>query len=142
MGDVNLLRDLELLAVLRANQQEDAGAWRNRDRDEAVRSVATCHVPGCDNPLPPPPKRGGIRYVCDECRAAHFIAKPCNRCGGRATRVDAMNKNFPGVCIKCRRGIRTVDSQDKAQREAAAKARAVEAAARRLAARGIHMEAA
>lgn len=93
--------NLERIAVMRAQEQIEAGAWKRRDRDEkAVEAVPVpCAICGGEIGN----RRGGA-LMCHACRDAGWAVTPCKACGGKLRALDLRHRRPArrGYCQSCR----------------------------------------
>jgi hypothetical protein len=100
--------NLEALAVRRAQEQLDAGAWRSPEPKEAE-GKRLCQVPGCENPIP---AGKGAWRTCLSCHEAGYVAVPCHGCGGKLKRSDrGQRARWRNYCHKCRTDLRLLNEQ-------------------------------
>lgn len=95
--------DLEAIAVRRAQEQYEAGAWKNeRGTWRQPEGERVCCVPGCYATIPRQKHHTASR--CSVCIGAHYVITPCKGCGGRLHRRDetSANPNRRGYCGRCR----------------------------------------
>jgi hypothetical protein len=92
--------NLEALAVHRADEQLERGAWKRADRGE---SDGPRLCPKCEQPIL---RRGA--GVCTACHEEGWRGTPCVTCGNVTHKRDrsAVRKRFYGMCGECRRVAR------------------------------------
>lgn len=97
--------NLEMLAMLRAEEQMEAGAWKrigSGDRSEESEKIRLCEVPGCEREI----DQGawGSTKRCPACVSAKMAVTPCKVCGGPLRRKDqtSVTKGRRGICQACR----------------------------------------
>lgn len=94
--------NLEILAVVRAQEQLDAGAWKRPGWDEGG-GPRICVVPRCEHSLAPDAHRNDV--VCASCKSKGLVAQACRGCGGPLRRIDQNGPRSPdrrGFCRQCR----------------------------------------
>ena len=90
--------DLEAIAVSRAAEQLEAGAWRHAPPREAADPVRECLVVGCHNS---PPRK---RRICEVCSEQGYVGGECRICGGPLKRTDQHGPkgDLRNCCATCR----------------------------------------
>lgn len=94
--------DLEALAVARAEEQIEAGAWRGGEREDETAKPSPVPCAICRGEIVG--RRSNAR-LCKTCHDGGWSATPCNGCGGPRKRTDETWVNNPerrGYCAACR----------------------------------------
>ncbi len=95
--------NLESIALRRAQEQYESGAWKDgKGTWRQPEGDHICCVPGCYEVVPKAKHHTGDR--CPSCRAAGWIAVACKGCGGRLHRRDQTKASLDrrGYCAACR----------------------------------------